>query len=73
MNEDSGKTMAEHDDPMPWDYGGEELIELYHDLCCDLGIHIDQAKIAALELIDRAAARKERSRLHAGEEPEMLH
>lgn len=71
--------MAEHDDPMPWDYGGEELIELYHELCCDLGIrcdlgiHIDQAKIAALELIDRAAARKERSRLHAGEEPEMLH
>lgn len=34
------------------DFGAEELIALYCQLCADLGIGSDQAKFAALELID---------------------
>lgn len=36
------------------DFGAEELIALYCQLCIDLGICSDQAKFAALELIDMA-------------------
>lgn len=34
------------------EFGAEELIALYCQLCIDLGIGSDQAKFAALELID---------------------
>lgn len=41
-------------DPMPETYGAEELIAMYVSLCAELGLHSDQMKLAALEMIDDA-------------------
>ena len=54
MNGESGHTMAR--DPMPETFGAEELIAMYVSLCAELGLHSDQMKLAALEMIDDALA-----------------
>lgn len=36
------------------DFGAEDLIALYVALCADLGVCREQAKMAAIELIDMA-------------------
>ena len=36
------------------DFGAEDLMALYVALCADLGLSVDQMKIAALEMIDDA-------------------
>lgn len=43
-------------DPMPETFGAEELIAMYVSLCAELGLHSDQMKLAALEMIDDALA-----------------
>lgn len=58
MNADTGQNMARNNEAMEQiriaDYGADDLIFLYCQLCIDLGVSSDQAKCAALELIDRA-------------------
>lgn len=36
------------------DFGAEELMILYVELCTDLGLTVDSMKLVALELIDAA-------------------
>lgn len=52
MNGELGRTMAR--DRTPETYGAEELIAMYVSLCAELGLHSDQMKLAALEMIDDA-------------------